>query len=108
MRLRQGIARICTQNVFTTFQVRCGTRLRPVNGLRGVVPGTFTSYCPRWAKRGQRAFKITGLTWIVERSLAWLGRNRRLSKDYEYRVQTSEALIDIASIRFMLGRLAPV
>jgi hypothetical protein len=28
-----------------------------------------------------------GLTWIVERSFAWLGRNRRLSKDYEYRMQ---------------------
>jgi putative transposase len=59
-------------------------------------------------KRGQRAFKVTGLTWIVERSLAWLGRNRRLSKDYEYQVQTSEALIDVAAIRVMLNRLAPV
>src|SRR5271166_4099842 len=48
-------------------------------------------------KRRKRAFKITGLTWIVERSFAWLGRNRRLSKDYEYSVQTSETLIDIAS-----------
>jgi putative transposase len=36
-------------------------------------------------KRRQRAFQITGLTWIVERSFAWLGRNRRLSKDYECR-----------------------
>ena len=44
-------------------------------------------------KRRQRAFKITGLTWIVERSFAWLGRNRRLSKDYEYRVQTSAAAL---------------
>ena len=33
-------------------------------------------------RRRQRAFKITGLTWIVERSFAWLCRNRRLSKDY--------------------------
>ena len=41
-------------------------------------------------KRRQRTFKIAGLTWIVERSFAWLGRNRRFSKDYEYRVQTSE------------------
>ena len=56
-------------------------------------------------KRGQRAFKITGLTWIVERSFAWLGRNRRLSKDYEYRVQTSETMLDIAAIRLMLNRL---
>jgi transposase len=37
-------------------------------------------------KRSQRAFKIAGLTWIVERSFAWLGRNRRLSKDYAYMV----------------------
>jgi transposase len=58
-------------------------------------------------KRRQRAFQITGLTWIVERSFAWLGRNRRFSKDYEYMVQTSETLIDIATIRIMLNRLAP-
>ena len=58
-------------------------------------------------KRRQRAFKITDLTWIVERSFAWLGRNRRFSKDYEYAVQTSEAIIDIATIRIMLNRLAP-
>jgi putative transposase len=57
-------------------------------------------------KRGQRAFKITGLTWIVERSFAWLGRNRRMSKDYEYKVQTSETMIDLATIRLMLNRLA--
>ena len=57
-------------------------------------------------KRRQRAFKITGLTWIVERSFAWLGRNRRLSKDYEYCVQSSEALIEIAATRLMLNRLA--
>jgi putative transposase len=57
----------------------------------------------RIVKRRQRAFKITGLTWIVERSFAWLGRNRRLSKDYEYRVQTSEKMIDLASIRLMLN-----
>jgi putative transposase len=58
-------------------------------------------------KRRQRAFKITGLTWIVERSFAWLGRNRRFSKDYEYAVQTSETMIDIATIRILLNRLAP-
>jgi putative transposase len=61
----------------------------------------------RIVKRRQRAFKITGLTWIVERSFAWMGRNRRLSKDYEYRVQTSETMIDLAAIRLMLNRIAP-
>jgi putative transposase len=62
----------------------------------------------RIVKRRQRAFKITGLTWIVERSFAWPGRNRRLSKDYEYRVQTSETMIDLAAIRLMLNRIAPL
>jgi len=57
------------------------------------------------AKRKQRAFKVIGLTWIVERTFAWLGRNRRLSKDYEYAVQSSETMIDIACIRLMLNRL---
>ena len=33
---------------------------------------------------------------------AWLGRNRRVSNDYEYRVQTSETMIDLAAIRLML------
>ena len=57
-------------------------------------------------KRWQRAFKITGLTWIVERSFAWVGPNRRLNKDYEYCVQSSETLIEIAATRLMLNRLA--
>jgi putative transposase len=65
--------------------------------------------CDGWrlqiVKRKQRAFKVTGLTWIVERSIAWLGFNRRLSKDYERYVQTSETLLDIAAIRLMLNRV---
>jgi transposase len=52
------------------------------------------SRCHVVTKRRQHAFKITGLTWIVERSFAWLGRNRRLSKDYESRVQTAELQFD--------------
>ena len=39
-------------------------------------------------KRRQRAFKITGLTWIVERSFAWLGRNRAIEQGL--RVQRAE------------------
>jgi len=58
-------------------------------------------------KRKQRAFKVAGLTWIVERTFAWLSRNRRFSKDYEYSVQTSETMIDIAAIRLMLNRIVP-
>jgi putative transposase len=41
----------------------------------------------------------------VERTLGWLMRNRRLSKDYERLVQTSETFIEVAMIRLILRRL---
>jgi putative transposase len=44
--------------------------------------------------------------WIVERTLGWLGRQRRLSKDYERKVQTRETLLKLAMIRLMVRRLA--
>jgi putative transposase len=42
----------------------------------------------------------------VERTLGWLRRDRRLAKDYERKVQTSETLIEVAMIRLILRRLA--
>ena len=59
----------------------------------------------RIVKRRKRAFEVVGLTWIIERTFAWIGRYRRMSKDYEHRVQTSETLIDLIAIRLMLNRL---
>ncbi len=55
---------------------------------------------------GTRGFSIQPRRWIVERSFAWLGRSRRLSKDYERMVQTSETLIQLAAVRLLLRRLA--
>lgn len=57
-------------------------------------------------KRKEREFAIVRLNWIVERIFAWLGRERRLSKDYEEKVQTSEAIIAIAAYRLLMKRLA--
>ena len=42
----------------------------------------------------------------VERTLAWMGRQRRLSKEYERKVQMSETLLKLAMIRLMVRRLA--
>ena len=45
--------------------------------------------------------------WVVERTFAWLGRYRRLSKDYEYQTRNSETMIYLAMINLMIHRLAP-
>ena len=50
-------------------------------------------------------FTVLPHRWIVERTLGWLIRNRRLSKDYERKVQTSETFIEVAMIRLILKRL---
>ena len=54
-----------------------------------------------------RGFAVLPKRWIVEWTFAWLGRSRRLSKDYEGLPETSEAWIRIAMIHLMLKRLAP-
>jgi putative transposase len=56
---------------------------------------------------GSEGFVKLPKRWVVERSLAWLGRDRRHSKDYERTPQSSEAWVRISAIRGMLRRLAP-
>jgi putative transposase len=53
-----------------------------------------------------KGFRVLPHRWIVERTFAWLGKHRRLSKDYELLPQTTEAWIYLAMSRLMLRRLA--
>ncbi|MCZ2343302.1 MAG: transposase, partial [Bacteroidales bacterium] len=63
---------------------------------------SFTRLCV--AKSGPKRSRIR---WMVERTFAWLGRCRRLTKDREKRVVSSEAWVKLAMIQLMLRRLKP-
>ena len=53
-----------------------------------------------------KGFQVLPRRWVVERTFAWLGRYRRLSKDYEELPQTSESMIYAAMVNLMARRLA--
>jgi putative transposase len=57
-------------------------------------------------KKGIKGFQLLPHRWKVERTFAWLGRHRRMSKDYEKLSQTGEALIHVIMIGLMLRRRA--
>ncbi len=56
-------------------------------------------------KRTQPGFKVIKRRWVVERTIAWLGRCRRLSKDYEATTDSGEAWVKLAMIHLMARRL---
>ena len=53
---------------------------------------------------GMKGFVVLPRRWVVERTFGWLGRWRRLSKDYEHLPEVSEAMVTLAMIRLMLHR----
>ena len=55
---------------------------------------------------GVKGFQLLPRRWVVERTLAWLNRNRRLAKDFETAIETAEAWIFLASIQLLTRRLA--
>jgi putative transposase len=57
---------------------------------------------------GTRGFSVVPKRWVVERPFGWLSRNRRMSKDYERKVQTSETFIQVAMVRLLLARVGRV
>jgi putative transposase len=74
------------------------------------------AWAREWAKEGMaidwdkllppKGFRVLPRRWVVERTFAWLGQDRRMSKDYEKLPATSEALIYVAMTRLMVRRLA--
>ncbi len=73
------------------------------------------SWAEQWAKEGvkvdwekllpPKGFVVLPRRWVVERSFAWIGHNRRMSKDYERLCASGEAFVYAAMSRLMLRRL---
>ena len=55
---------------------------------------------------GVRGFAVLPRRWVVERTFAWFGRNRRLAKDFERHVASAAALFYLASLQLLTRRLA--
>lgn len=77
--------------------------------------GELVEYVQKWCRfvleivkkpPEQRGFQVHPIRWIVERTFGWLNWYRRLSKDYEKTIDSSETMVKIASIRMMLRRIA--
>ena len=76
------------------------------------------SWAREWAKEGvavdwqkllpPKGFLVLPSRWVVERTIAWIDQNRRMSKDYERLCASGEALVYAAMIRLMTRRLARV
>ena len=53
-----------------------------------------------------KGFKLLPRRWVVERTIAWLNRNRRLAKDFEATIASAETWLMIASVKLLSRRLA--
>jgi putative transposase len=79
-------------------------------GYAGQLIG-WAKHLGRWTleivKRTEAGFAVLPKRWIVERTFAWLGKYRRLSKDYETLTESSESMVRITMINLMVHRLKP-
>ena len=98
--------------VFARAKAKCaGIRLVWADGgYAGKLIGWLQQFCG-WlleiVKRNEavKGWQLLPRRWVVERTISWLNGYRRLSRDYEYGPETSEAFIQIAMIHLMLHRL---
>jgi putative transposase len=93
-----------------------GSRLRLLRADAGY-PGALASWAWRvlgclleivHRRKGQKGFVVLKGRWVIERTFGWLGRSRRLSKDYEENPESSRAMILWSMTHLMLKRLHPL
>ena len=87
--------------VYERLNLHIEVTRRPGSKLGGnyLVPGDAHTPIPK-------GFNVVPRRWVVERTFAWQGRNRRLAKDYEGLPKTEETFIYIAMVTLMLRRMA--
>jgi len=94
---------------------RLGPRLKKIWADGAYTSGKLARWCEQYGgwdleivgrDPETTGFAVQPRRWVVERTFAWLVRNRRLRIDDERKVQTSETLIEVAMIRLLLRRLA--
>ncbi len=56
--------------------------------------------------KGVKGFQLLPRRWVVERTFAWLSRNRRLAKDFEATIPSAQAWLTLASIKLLVRRIA--
>ena len=100
---RDGLALACERLVRRFPFIE---KIRADGGYRGPVARENSPRPLEIVKRDRSAFEVLPKRWIVERTLAWPGINRRLAKDYERFAKTAETFIQIAMIKLMTRRLA--
>lgn len=81
-----------------------------------IVPSQYNESHQQWelvngepvlVRKPKGGFQVQRKRWVVERTFAWLTRFRRLARDYEGLTTSSEAFLQVASIRLLLSRLSP-
>ena len=102
-------ARKLLASFFTQSPRRRVRRIWADGGYAGALPD-WSRKCWRCVieivKRSElHTFKVLPRRWVVERTFGWLGRYRRLNRDYERQAETGETMVYLAMLRLMLARL---
>lgn len=105
---RDGAAKLLrrTRRLFPFIEVIYGDGGYQGPKMAGVVAKTGAWRIEIVKRNDVPRFEVLPKRWIVERTFAWISRNRRLARDFERHVRFAVAFIRLAMIRIMLRRLA--
>lgn len=95
-RLQAAAAKVSTLQAFSGDEGYRGTAVEFVENTLGLKLHI--------SKKIKDAFAVLPMRWVVERTFAWLGQYRRLSKDYEILKLTAENMVRIAMLRIMVAK----